>query len=47
MLNKEFTPMPAKRRAKMATIGDISIIPIGGIILRNGDKNGSTNEPKN
>lgn len=41
--NKYFTPSIAKRRENIATIGERSIIPNGGMICLNGAKNGSTN----
>lgn len=34
-------PEPAKRKTKIATIGEISIIPKGGMIRRKGSKYGS------
>jgi hypothetical protein len=38
MLKSDATPYCANRNAKIATIGEISIIPNGGIILRKGSK---------
>jgi hypothetical protein len=43
--NKYLTPSIANLSANNATIGEISIIPIGGMIRLNGSKKGSTSLP--